>query len=49
MMEIWQLEREAHEGTPFPARYETGGAYEICAAEDWFRMRYVPVESERRS
>ena len=42
-MEIRRLEPEAYAGRKFTARYWTRGYYDICAAEDGFRMRYVPL------
>lgn len=42
MIEIRQLNREQYAGQKFTARYTTNGYYDIRAAEDGFRMRYVP-------
>ena len=42
-MEIWQLDPAVYAGRKFTARYRTKGYYDICAAEDGFRLRYVPL------
>ena len=42
-MEIRRLEPEAYAGRKFTARYWTRGYYDICAAEDGFRIKYVPL------
>lgn len=45
-MEIRQLDPAVYAGRKFTARYRAKGYYDICAAEDGFRLRYV--RSERR-
>ena len=42
-MEIRQLDPAVYAGQKFTARYRTTGYYYICAAEDGFRFRYVPL------
>lgn len=42
-MEIRQLDSAVYAGRKFTARYRTTGYYDICAAEDGFRFRYVPL------
>ena len=42
-MEIRQLDPAVYAGRKFTARYRTKGYYDICAAEDGFRLRYVPL------
>ena len=42
-MEIRQLDSAVYAGRKFTARYRTKGYYDICAAEDGFRPRYVPL------
>ena len=42
-MEIRQLDPAVYAGQKFTARYRTTGYYDICAAEDGFRFRYVPL------
>ena len=42
-MEIWQLDPAVYAGRKFTASYRTKGYYDICAAEDGFRFRYVPL------
>ena len=42
-MEIWQLDPAVYAGRKFTARYRTKGYYDICTAEDGFRLRYVPL------
>lgn len=44
-MEIRQLDPVVYAGRKFTARYRTKGYYDICAAEDGFRLRYVPLGS----
>lgn len=41
-MEIRPLERGAYAGKTFTARYQTGGYYDIRAAESGFQIAYVP-------
>ena len=41
-MELRPLEREAYAGKTFTARYQTGGYYDIRAAESGFQIAYVP-------
>lgn len=43
-MEIRQLDSAVYAGRKFTARYRTTGYYDIHAAEDGFRLRYVPLE-----
>ena len=42
-MEIRQLDPAVYAGRKFTASYRTKGYYDICAAEDGFRLRYVPL------
>lgn len=42
-MEIRQLDPVVYAGRKFTARYRTKGYYDICAAEDGFQLRYVPL------
>ena len=42
-MEIRQLDPAVYAGRKFTARYRTTVYYDICAAEDGFRFRYVPL------
>lgn len=44
-MEIRQLDPAVYAGRKFTARYRTKGYYDICAAEDGFRFRYVPLDA----
>ena len=44
-MEIRQLDSAVYAGRKFTARYRTTGYYDICAAEDGFRFRYVPLDA----
>lgn len=41
-MEIKRLEKARYAGKRFTARYQTKGYYDIRAAEDGFRVQYVP-------
>lgn len=42
-MEIRQLDPAVYAGRKFTASYRTKGYYDICAAEDGFRFRYVSL------
>ena len=44
-MEIRELKPEVYAGRKFTARYQTTGYYDICPAEDGFRIQYRPFDA----
>lgn len=44
-MEIRPLDRKTYAGRRFTAHYHTNGYYDIAAAEDGFRIGYMPFDS----